>query len=116
VGGIELHGKMDRVDHSEALDGEVVIDYKATASSYQSRKGWETPRPPLPQLPLYAAYLQSEGKKVVGVAFGKLSTNACEWDHVAAGDEVFGKKKLPKWFRGSLQEQIAEWQREIERL
>ena len=116
VSGVRLHGRIDRIDRSVTQPGEVVIDYKASANPKNKSKSWETPRPLLPQLPLYAAYLQSQGKTVAGVAFGAVSTGECGVSGMAIGDEVFGKRMAPRWTKLTLREQIEEWSREIERL
>lgn len=116
VAGVRLKGRIDRVDWSVNHDGEVVIDYKSGASAYNKRS-WETPRPKMPQLPLYAAYLQSEGKKVVGVGFGLLNTAKSKIEGIAVSNDVFGcYSQLPKWAKSSLEEQIEEWTREVEKL
>ncbi len=116
VAGVELHGRIDRIDRSQAHDGFVVIDYKASRSTAETRDGWQLPRPRKPQLPLYASYLKNEGMKVVGIAFGKIATADCKWDGIAAGDEVFGKRRPPKWAKPTLDEQIDDWKVEIEKV
>lgn len=116
VGGVKLKGKIDRVDHSIEVEGEVVIDYKASTASQLSSKGWETPRPLLPQLPLYAVYRKREKQEVVGVAFGKLGTGKCEYKGLAESEKVFGRPMGQRWTKLSLGELITQWELEIERL
>jgi hypothetical protein len=93
------------------------LDYKAGAASNYKKKSWEEPRPESPQLPLYAAYLQSQGKDVVGVGFAILNTAKSKIEGIATSGEVFGcNAKLPKWAAPTLREQIDAWAAEIEKL
>jgi ATP-dependent helicase/DNAse subunit B len=117
VAGVQLRGRIDRIDRSITHLGEVIIDYKAGAGARYKRNSWETPRPRLPQLPLYAAYLQSEGKTVVGVGFGILNTAKSRVEGLASTKDIFGNNQhRPKWAKSSVEEQITAWAQEIERL
>jgi ATP-dependent helicase/nuclease subunit B len=117
VAGVRLKGRIDRIDRSVTHLGEVILDYKAGAASNYKRKSWEAPRPKAPQLPIYAAYLQSQGREVVGVGFAILNTAKSEVEGIATSNEVFGcSSKLPKWAKPTLREQIDAWAAEIEKL
>jgi ATP-dependent helicase/nuclease subunit B len=117
VAGVQLKGRIDRIDRSLTQLGEVIIDYKAGAGSRYSKKSWELPRPKMPQLPLYAAHVQSEGRTVVGVGFGILNTAKSKFEGIATSKEVFGcNSHLPKWAQPTLEQQIQAWAVEIERL
>jgi ATP-dependent helicase/DNAse subunit B len=117
VAGVTLKGRIDRMDRSVTHLGEVVLDYKAGSASKYRKKTWELPRPKAPQLPLYAAYLQSQGKEVVGVGFAILNTGKSEIEGIATFNEIFGcNSKMPKWARPTMREQIDAWAAEIEKL
>jgi ATP-dependent helicase/nuclease subunit B len=117
VSGVQLRGRIDRIDRSVTQLGEVILDYKSGSASNYKKKSWETPRPKSPQLPLYAAYLQSQGKDVVGVGFAILNTAKSEIEGIAASGKIFGcNAKLPKWAKPTLREQIDAWAAEIEKL
>jgi ATP-dependent helicase/nuclease subunit B len=117
VSGVRLRGRIDRIDRSVTQAGEIVIDYKTGGGTRYSRKSWETPRPRMPQLPLYAAYLQSQGKDVVGVGFALLNTAKSKVEGMSSSKEVFGNnQQWPKWARVTLREQIETWTKEIEKL
>jgi RecB family exonuclease len=117
VAGVRLKGRIDRIDRSVTHLGEVILDYKAGAASNYKRKSWEAPRPKAPQLPIYAAFLQSQGHEVVGVGFAILNTAKSEVEGIATSNEVFGcSSKLPKWAKPTLREQIDAWAAEIEKL
>jgi ATP-dependent helicase/nuclease subunit B len=117
VAGVELRGRIDRIDRSLTQLGAVIIDYKSGTGSNYSRRAWEQPRPRMPQLPLYAVQVQSEGNNVVGLGFGILTTAKSKFEGIATSNEVFGNNsKLPKWAKPTLPEQIRAWAEEIERL
>jgi len=117
VAGVRLKGRIDRIDRSITHLGEVVIDYKTGTGTKYTKNSWETPRPRMPQLPLYAAYLQGEGKNVVGVGFGILNTAKSKVEGMASSKVNFGNnQRMPKWAKPTLGEQITAWAEEIERL
>jgi ATP-dependent helicase/nuclease subunit B len=62
VAGLELRGRMDRVDRL-AQGGHALIDYKTSVRP--TPKHWEPPRPDDPQLPIYAAAMKDEVAAVV---------------------------------------------------
>jgi ATP-dependent helicase/nuclease subunit B len=62
VAGLELRGRMDRVDRL-ADGGHALIDYKTSVRP--TPKHWEPPRPDDPQLPIYAAAMKDEVAAVV---------------------------------------------------
>ena len=65
LGGLSLHGRLDRLD--EIDDSHVVIDYKTGASN--SVSAWQVPRPRMPQLPFYALAMQQQKFNLAGISF-----------------------------------------------
>jgi probable DNA repair protein len=73
LGGITLHGRLDRLDE---VGGEhVVIDYKTGASNNVS--AWQVPRPRLPQLPFYALAMRRQHFNLAGISFAVLRRGDC---------------------------------------
>jgi ATP-dependent helicase/nuclease subunit B len=108
VGPLRLNVRMDRVDLVEG--GEVVIDYK---TGLASPNDWLTNRPDAPQLPLYA--ILSDPEQLKGVAVGLVRAGeGMDLKGYATAPGVL-RKATPMKF-ASLEEQVAEWQRVLERL
>jgi len=108
VGPLRLTVRMDRVDLVEG--GEVVIDYK---TGIASPSDWLTDRPNAPQLPLYA--ILSDPDQLQGVAFGLVRAGeGMELKGYATSKGVLPmtvKMKAP-----SLEAQVEDWRRVLERL
>lgn len=68
LGGLSLHGRLDRLD--EIDDAHVVIDYKTGAAN--SVTVWQVPRPRMPQLPFYALAMRQQKLNLGGVAFANV--------------------------------------------
>ena len=73
LGGLSLHGRLDRLDE---IDGaHVVIDYKTGASN--SVSAWRVPRPRMPQLPFYALAMKQQESNLAGVSFAIVRPGEC---------------------------------------
>ena len=114
LGGMELSGRLDRLD--EIDDAHVVIDYKTGAAN--SVSGWQVPRPRMPQLPFYALAMQRQKLNVAGVSFAVIRKG-----EVAFKGYLREKELLPcavprgKSFDGlGFDEYIARWADELERI
>ena len=104
VGGLELSGRVDRVDRLES-GGQAVIDYKAGKPSPNQ---WMDARPEDPQLPLYA--LNTEG--VSAVAFAKLRTGEMRYMGFSRAKDAIPKvRSAENW--GTL---LEGWRRELDAL
>lgn len=113
LGGLRLHGFIDRIDCLP--DGSwVIIDYKTGQSSYTVSQ-WASPRPVRPQLPLYAvALLRQPPKPIIsGVAFGLVNRRGCGLTGVSTRPQILGKKssRVPP-----LEEFLQAWEPELERI
>ncbi len=73
LGGLNLHGRVDRVD--EVGDAQVVIDYKTGIP--ENVNSWRVPRPRRPQLPFYAVAMLQQKFDVAGVAFASVRPGEC---------------------------------------
>jgi RecB family exonuclease len=114
LGGLTLHGCLDRLD--EIDDAHVVIDYKTGAVN--SVTVWQVPRPRMPQLPFYALAMQRQKLNLAGVSFA----------YVRKGEPAFkgflrDKDLLPSTaprknaFEGlGFDEYTARWAEELERI
>jgi ATP-dependent helicase/nuclease subunit B len=108
VGPLRLRVRMDRVDVVEG--GEVLIDYKTGTASPSD---WLTERPEAPQLPLYA--ILSDPERLQGVAFGLVRAGeGKELKGYAVGEGVLPKASKMK--AASLEAQVEDWRRVLERL
>jgi probable DNA repair protein len=108
VGPLRLSVRMDRVDMVEG--GEVVIDYK---TGLTSPSDWLTDRPKFPQLPLYA--ILSDPDQLQGVAVGLVRAGeGMELKGYATTVGVL--PKLVKMKVASLEAQVEDWRRVLERL
>jgi len=71
--------RIDRVDDGAA----VILDFK-TSGTPKGPGRWKGERPAEPQLPLYMALIQDEGRRVDGIAFANLSArDACHLQGIA---------------------------------
>jgi RecB family exonuclease len=114
LAGLELRGKVDRVDR--VGEEQVVIDYKTGRETEPKR--WETPRPQLPQLPLYALALSEEGRDVAGIAFAVVRPGEAEFkSYLRDGKLLGGRNPGGKVFEGlGFDEYMPRWKAEMERL
>lgn len=74
-----------RADRIDSVDegGTVILDFK-TSGTPKGPGRWKGDRPAEPQLPLYMALLQDEGRRVDGIAFANLSArDACHLQGIA---------------------------------
>ena len=114
VGGLQLNGRLDRVD--ESPDGQrVVIDYKTRAPAAGA---WLGERPDEPQLPLY---LVAAEPGATAIAFAQVRANDMKFVALAAGKDILpGARTLPdgrlKRAAESWEAQLAAWREELERL
>jgi ATP-dependent helicase/DNAse subunit B len=105
VAGMELNGRIDRLDRLEA-GGHALIDYKTGTPTPNS---WKTPRPDDPQLPLYAVGATEE---ITAVAFAKLRTGDMKYMGFSDGaDRIPGVKPAKDW-----DALLADWKVEVESL
>jgi probable DNA repair protein len=105
VAGMELNGRIDRLDRLEA-GGHALIDYKTGTPTPNS---WKTPRPDDPQLPLYAVGATEE---ITAVAFAKLRTGDMKYMGFSDGaDRIPGVKPAKDW-----DALLADWKAEVESL
>jgi ATP-dependent helicase/nuclease subunit B len=110
VGPLRLSVRMDRVDKVEG--GEVLIDYKTGSASPND---WLTTRPDAPQLPLYA--ILSQADQLQGVAFGVVRAGeGRELTGYAVGDGVLPGKATKLKEAPTLEAQVEQWRRVLERL
>jgi probable DNA repair protein len=114
LAGLALRGWVDRID--QVGEEQVVIDYK-TGRETEPRR-WETPRPQLPQLPLYALALREEGRDVAGIAFAVVRPGEAEFkNYLRDGKLLGGKNPGGKAFEGlGFDEYMPRWKSEMERL
>jgi exodeoxyribonuclease-5 len=86
--GLVLSFRPDRIDRVKG--GLAVLDFKTGATERKTTE-WAGARPRDPQLPLYAALLQDDGKPVAGLAFAGLNArDACNFVGFAATRQAKG--------------------------
>jgi RecB family exonuclease len=107
IAGLELHGRMDRVDRLADGSGHVLIDYKTSARP--TPKHWEPPRPDDPQLPIYAAAMKEE---VAAVVIAKVRPGSMRFMGFSKSKNAIpGVQAAKSW-----PHLIREWEREAEAL
>jgi ATP-dependent helicase/DNAse subunit B len=104
IGGIELKARIDRLD-SLPGGGQIIIDYKTTASSLSA---WEGPRPDEPQVPLYAV---ASTEPVAAVALAQFGGDGYKFVGIADRDGLIPNVKVPNGRSNllPLTEQIGHW-------
>jgi probable DNA repair protein len=105
VAGIELEGRVDRMDELES-GGYAVIDYKTGRPEVAH---WKGERPEDPQLPLYALSVTGE---VSAVAFAKLKTGEMRFVGCTRDADVLPKAQVEKNWPGL----VAGWRKTLEAL
>ena len=105
VAGLELNGRIDRMDKLEA-GGHALIDYK---TGRPSTGEWLGERPDDPQLPLYAL---NAAEDICVVAFAKLKTGEMRYIGFSEQKDVIpGMKSAKDWVA-----LVDGWKKEIESL
>jgi RecB family exonuclease len=113
LAGLDLRGRIDRIDRLQDDGSLVIIDYKTGRQSLNAGH-WNTPRPVHPQLPLYATALQRiPGTSLSGVAFAFVNRGDCRMTGAGVRPEILGRKKLRA---PALQEYLGKWGPELESL
>lgn len=93
VGPLDLHLRVDRMEHVENQDGVFLVDYKTGYSA--KPQDWLGERPDEPQLPLYA--LLPEAERLAGVAFAKVRPgDSMEWLGYAAREGLLPGRNTVK--------------------
>ncbi|MEO8157195.1 MAG: PD-(D/E)XK nuclease family protein [Betaproteobacteria bacterium] len=105
VAGLELNGRIDRMDSLEA-GGHALIDYK---SGRPSPVEWLGERPDDPQLPLYALNATED---ISVVAFAKLKTGEMRYMGFSDRKDLIPDVKPAKDWNAL----VAGWKKEIEAL
>ena len=94
IGGLELQGRVDRMDRLLDGSGHVLIDYK-TGGSRPTTRAWDAPRPDDPQLPIYAVSLK---EPIAAVAFARLRAGDMRYVGLSRDDKVIeGVRREPAW-------------------
>ena len=105
VGGLEISGRIDRMDEL-AAGGHALLDYKGGTTS---RKKWLGERPEEPQLPFYAVNAKEE---VVAVAFAKLKVGDLRFSGYSREKGLLPKVEIYRdWV-----ELFAGWKKELDAL
>ncbi len=105
VAGLELNGRIDRMDSLES-GGHAVVDYK---TGKPTPNDWMGERPEDPQLPLYALNAQED---ISAVAFAKLKTGEMRYMGFSRGKDAMPKvRQSENW--SSL---LDGWKKELEAL
>jgi len=106
IGPLRLTVRVDRVDSSEA--GEIIIDYKTGAAKTSD---WQSKRPDLPQLPLYAVLAKAAqpNLQLADVAFAHIQPGKGMALDGFSNKVTAAKSKSKRTIR-SLEEQVDEWQ------
>jgi probable DNA repair protein len=107
LAGLELSGRIDRLDRLASGGGHVLIDYKT--GSMVSAKAWEPPRPDEPQLPLYALGVRED---IVAVAFARLRPGGMKYIGVSRDANTLPNVKPVRDWDGL----FALWRKEVEPL
>ena len=107
LAGLELSGRIDRLDRLDSGAGHVLIDYKT--GSMVSAKAWEPPRPDEPQLPLYALGARED---IAAVAFARLRPGGMKYIGVSREANTLPNVKPARDWDGL----FALWRTEVEAL
>jgi hypothetical protein len=105
AGGIEMNGRIDRLDRLE--DGRhVLIEY---TTGRATSKDWLEERPDDPQMPLYAL---GAGEKIAAIAYARVKTGSMKFIGIAEDGGVLPKVKAfeswPGW--------PAQWEKNLDAL
>lgn len=114
IAGLNLHGRIDRLD--EVGDAKVVIDYKTGVPN--SVSVWSVPRPRMPQLPFYAYAMLQQHDNVAGISFASLRPGECGFRGFLRDKDVLPCRVPDKRsFNGAaFDDYTALWAAEIERI
>jgi RecB family exonuclease len=105
VAGLELSGRIDRMDRLEK-GGHALIDYK---TGQATRNAWLGERPDDPQLPLYAV---SAPERIDAVAFARLNPGEMAFRGFSKEKNILPKVELYRDWRGLLD----QWREETKEL
>jgi ATP-dependent helicase/nuclease subunit B len=115
-GGVEVEGRIDRIDRL-AAGGHAIIDYKSGEASVAS---WLYERPDDPQLPVYALSVE---ERVTAIAFAKVKVGACKFEGISATQGLLPNvRPIEKRSTGAARRYAdwdalqASWRAELERL
>ena len=95
VAGLELSGRIDRMDRLEK-GGHALVDYK---TGQATRQAWLGERPDDPQLPLYAV---SAPENIAAVAFARLNPGEMAFRGFSKERNLLPKVELYRDWRGLL--------------
>ncbi|TMH85636.1 MAG: PD-(D/E)XK nuclease family protein, partial [Betaproteobacteria bacterium] len=95
VAGLELSGRIDRMDRLEK-GGHALVDYK---TGQATRQAWLGERPDDPQLPLYAV---SAPEQIAAVAFARLNPGEMAFRGFSKERNLLPKVELYRDWRGLL--------------
>jgi ATP-dependent helicase/nuclease subunit B len=114
LGGLSLHGRLDRLDEIEGA--HVIIDYKTGAAD--SVTSWRVPRPRRPQLPFYALAMLRQKLDVAGISFATVRRGECGFKPYLREKSLLpGPDAVKRSFAGTaLDEYVARWAEELERI
>jgi len=105
VTGLELNGRIDRMDKLEA-GGHALIDYK---TGRPTSNEWLGERPDDPQLPLYALNAKED---IAAVAFARLKTGEMRYMGFSKGKDVIPEVRQAKDWDGL----VEGWKKELDTL
>ena len=118
LGGLKLHGRLDRIDEVASAHGDahVIIDYKSGAVN--SVNAWRIPRPRLPQLPFYAVAMMQQKFNVAGISFATLRPGECGFKgYLREKDLLPCADPSRRSFDGTaFDEYMERWREELERI
>ena len=114
LGGLSLHGRLDRLD--EVGDAHVVIDYKTGVPD--NVNSWRVPRPLRPQLPFYALAMLQQKLDVAGVAFASVRPGECGFNGLYRAKDLLASAKCGKdnLDGTGFDECTAAWADELDRI
>jgi probable DNA repair protein len=116
LGGLSLHGCLDRLDEIGDDGAHVVIDYKSGAANTVS--AWRVPRPRLPQLPFYAFAMLQQKLNLAGISFATVRRGECGFKgYLRAPDLLPCADPTKRSFDGvPFDEYAGRWATELERI